>query len=149
MFVNLPVKDLNRSVDFFTKLGYSFDPRFTDANATCMIIGPDSFVMLLVEKFFKTFSLWYLKLMFWPHPLVLDYSRVPFVKAVKNVTFVDGTPRDYSRKVPSPVFGFLGIPKALIGAVAPLPLQLKQTQISNLRADETLRKLRPAPAAET
>ena len=79
------------------------------------------------------------------HPLVLDYTRVPFVKKVTNVTFVDGTLRDYSRKLPSPVFGFLGIPKALLGAIAPLPLQLKQTQITNLRADETLRKLR-APA---
>lgn len=76
------------------------------------------------------------------HPLVLDYARVPFVKKATSVTFVDGTLRDYSRKVPSPVFGFLGIPQALLGAVAPLPLQLKQTQITNLRADETLRKLR-------
>ena len=79
------------------------------------------------------------------HPLVLDYTRVPFVKKSTSVTFVDGTLRDYSRKIPSPVFGFLGIPQALLGAVAPLPLQLKQTQITNLRADETLRKLR-APA---
>lgn len=56
MFVNLPVKDLNRSVEFFTKLGYKFNPQFTDENATCMIVGEDIFVMLLVEKFFKTFT---------------------------------------------------------------------------------------------
>jgi predicted lactoylglutathione lyase len=56
IFVNLPVKDLNRSVEFFTTLGYKFNPQFTDENATCMIIGEDSFVMLLVEKFFKTFT---------------------------------------------------------------------------------------------
>lgn len=56
IFVNLPVKDLNRSVDFFTTLGYRFNPQFTDENATCMIVGEDSFVMLLVEKFFKTFT---------------------------------------------------------------------------------------------
>ncbi len=55
IFVNLPVKDLNRSVEFFTKLGYTFNKKFTDENATCMIIGEDIFVMLLVEKFFKTF----------------------------------------------------------------------------------------------
>ena len=56
MFVNLPVKDLNRSVEFFTKLGYTFNPQFTDENATCMIVGEDNFVMLLVEGFFKTFT---------------------------------------------------------------------------------------------
>ena len=56
IFVNLPVKDLNKSVEFFTKLGFSFNPKFTDENATCMIIGEDIFVMLLVEKFFKNFT---------------------------------------------------------------------------------------------
>jgi hypothetical protein len=56
IFVNLPVKDLNRSVEFFTKLGYKFNPQFTDENATCMIVSEDIFVMLLVEKFFKTFT---------------------------------------------------------------------------------------------
>jgi uncharacterized protein len=56
IFVNLPVKDLNKTVEFFTKLGFKFNPQFTDENATCMIIGDDIFVMLLVEKFFKTFT---------------------------------------------------------------------------------------------
>lgn len=56
IFVNLPVKDLKRSVQFFTKLGYTFDPQFTDDNATCMIVGENIFVMLLVESFFKTFT---------------------------------------------------------------------------------------------
>jgi uncharacterized protein len=56
IFVNLPVKDLERSVDFFTKLGYTFNPQFTDENATCMLIGENIFAMLLVEKFFKTFT---------------------------------------------------------------------------------------------
>ena len=55
IFVNLAVKDLNKSVEFFTKLGFKFNPQFTDENATCMIIGKDMFAMLLVEKFFKTF----------------------------------------------------------------------------------------------
>ncbi len=57
IFVNLPVKDLNKSVDFFTKLGYEFNPQFTDENATCMIVSEDIYVMLLVEKYFKTFML--------------------------------------------------------------------------------------------
>lgn len=54
--MNLPVKDLNETVDFFTKLGFAFNPQFTDENATCMIVNNDIFVMLLVEKFFKTFT---------------------------------------------------------------------------------------------
>jgi predicted lactoylglutathione lyase len=56
IFVNLPVKDLARSVEFFTKLGYTFNPQFTDENATCMVISEDIFVMLLVEKYFGTFT---------------------------------------------------------------------------------------------
>ncbi len=56
IFVNLPVKDLNKSVSFFTELGYTFDPQFTDENATCMIVSQDIFVMLVVENFFKTFT---------------------------------------------------------------------------------------------
>ena len=55
IFVNLPVKDLQRSVEFFTALGFSFNPKFTDENATCMIVDDNIFVMLLVEKYFKTF----------------------------------------------------------------------------------------------
>ncbi len=55
IFVNLPVKDLNKSIEFFTKLGFKFDQRFTDKNATCMVIGENIFSMLIVEKYFKTF----------------------------------------------------------------------------------------------
>jgi predicted lactoylglutathione lyase len=56
IFVNLPVKDLSRTVEFFKRLGFVFNPQFTDENATCMIINDNIFVMLLVEKFFKTFT---------------------------------------------------------------------------------------------
>ena len=56
IFVNLPVRDLARSVEFFGKLGYAFDPKFTDENATCMIIADDIFAMLLVEPFFQSFT---------------------------------------------------------------------------------------------
>ena len=55
IFVNLPVRDLQKSVEFFGKLGYAFNPQFTDENATCMIIGDDIFAMLLVEPYFRTF----------------------------------------------------------------------------------------------
>ncbi|WP_066833320.1 VOC family protein [Rufibacter ruber] len=56
IFVNLPVKDLNRSVEFLTKLGFTFNPEFTNEDATCMIVGENIFVMLLVEKFFQGFT---------------------------------------------------------------------------------------------
>ncbi len=54
-FVNLPVKDLAKARAFFTALGFSFDPEFTDENATRMIISDDTSVMLAVEPFFKGF----------------------------------------------------------------------------------------------
>jgi hypothetical protein len=56
IFVNLPVKDLNRSIEFFTALGFTFNPQFTDNTATCMIVSEDIFVMLLTEEKFKTFT---------------------------------------------------------------------------------------------
>ena len=55
IFVNLPVKDLNKSIEFFTKLGFSFNPQFTDENATCMVMGENIFAMLLTEQYFSTF----------------------------------------------------------------------------------------------
>jgi predicted lactoylglutathione lyase len=55
MFINLAVSDLQRSIQFFTELGFTFNPQFTDANATCMIIGEGCFAMLLVKPFFKGF----------------------------------------------------------------------------------------------
>lgn len=56
IFVNLPVKELARSVAFFTELGYQFNPQFSDENATCMVVSDTISVMLLVEKFFQTFT---------------------------------------------------------------------------------------------
>ncbi|MFE1626436.1 VOC family protein [Brevibacillus reuszeri] len=56
IFVNLPVKDLQASIEFFSKIGFEFNPQFTDDNATCMVINDHIFVMLLVEGFFKTFT---------------------------------------------------------------------------------------------
>ncbi|MFB8377848.1 VOC family protein [Paenibacillus taichungensis] len=55
IFVNLPVKDLKRSVDFFTKVGFEFNANFTDESATCMIIGDNIYAMLLVEDRFQSF----------------------------------------------------------------------------------------------
>lgn len=56
IFINLPVKDLDKSVSFFTNLGYSFNPQFTDEKATCMIISDNIFAMLLTETYFQTFT---------------------------------------------------------------------------------------------
>ncbi|GAB3437886.1 VOC family protein [Streptomonospora sediminis] len=56
MFVNLPVADLQTSVDFFTGLGFEFNPDFTDENATAMMVGSDAIVMLLVKDFFQSFT---------------------------------------------------------------------------------------------
>lgn len=56
IFVNLPVKDLKKSIEFFTKLGFTFNPQFTDETATCMIISDNIFAMLLVEGRFKDFT---------------------------------------------------------------------------------------------
>jgi len=56
IFVNLPVKDLNKSVEFFTRLGYTFNAQFTDETATCMIVSDDIFVMLLTEPKFQSFT---------------------------------------------------------------------------------------------
>lgn len=56
IFVNLPVKHLGRSVEFFSALGFTFNPQFTDDTATCMIVSDDIFVMLLTEEKFKTFT---------------------------------------------------------------------------------------------
>jgi predicted lactoylglutathione lyase len=56
IFVNLAVRDLKKSKDFFSTLGFTFNPKFTDDNAARMIIGDEAFVMLLGEPFFKTFT---------------------------------------------------------------------------------------------
>lgn len=56
LFLNLPVSDLQRSIAFFTGLGFTFDPRFTDETATCMIIGEDAYAMLLTAEKFAEFA---------------------------------------------------------------------------------------------
>jgi hypothetical protein len=51
----LPVRDLKKTMNFFNKLGFGFNPVFTDENAACMVISEDIYARLLVEKFFKSF----------------------------------------------------------------------------------------------
>ena len=102
IFVNLPVKKLDRSVEFFTKLGFSFNPQFTDETATCMVVSEDIFVMLLTEAKFKKFT---------PNPIcdatkstevlvcLSSESREEVDKMIRNAVAAGGTtynePLDY------------------------------------------------------
>jgi len=56
IFVNLPVKDLNRSMDFFKALGWTFNPQFTDVTAACLVISDDIYAMLLTHEKFASFT---------------------------------------------------------------------------------------------
>ena len=56
IFVNLPVKDLSKSMAFFRTLGFNFNPQFTDDTAACMVVSEDIFVMLLTQKKFQEFT---------------------------------------------------------------------------------------------
>ncbi len=56
IFVNLPVKDIARSMQFFRQLGFDFNMQFTDDKAACLVIGENICAMLLKEEFFKNFT---------------------------------------------------------------------------------------------
>jgi hypothetical protein len=56
MFVNLPVADLKKSMDFFEALGFAFNPQLTDDTAACMVISDENYAMLLTHEKFMGFS---------------------------------------------------------------------------------------------
>lgn len=56
IFLNLHVRELAKTKEFFSKLGFEFNPQFTDNNAACMIISETAFVMLLEKPFFQNFT---------------------------------------------------------------------------------------------
>jgi len=57
MFVNLPVTDLERAKSFYTALGFTINPLFTDHNAACVVVEEDhSYFMILVREYFQTFT---------------------------------------------------------------------------------------------
>lgn len=56
LFVSLPVRHLERSVDFFSKLGFEFDPQFSSDTTACIVINRDTRVMLAETGFFKTLT---------------------------------------------------------------------------------------------
>lgn len=56
IYVNLPVRDLPRTREFFSALGFTFEPKFSNDDAACMVIAENIFAMLLVEPFFRGFT---------------------------------------------------------------------------------------------
>src|SRR4051812_38036667 len=56
LFVNLAVRDVKKSMEFFSRLGFEFNPQFTHDKAACMIVSDEAYSMLLLEPFFKTFT---------------------------------------------------------------------------------------------
>lgn len=56
IFINLPVSDLQRSMDFYTAIGFTNNPQFTDKTAACMVLSEEIYVMLLTHPKFKEFA---------------------------------------------------------------------------------------------
>ena len=56
IFVNLPVKDLNKSKEFYTQIGFSINPQFSDETAACVVISEDIYAMILTHAKFKEFT---------------------------------------------------------------------------------------------
>lgn len=56
IFINLPVTDLKKSMDFYTKIGFTNNPAFTDDTAACMVLTEDIYVMLLTHKKLSEFT---------------------------------------------------------------------------------------------
>lgn len=56
IFVNLPIRDMQKSQAFFKSLGFTFNPQFTNDQGACMVVGDNIYVMLLVKPFFQGFT---------------------------------------------------------------------------------------------
>src|SRR5436190_6258987 len=56
VFINLAVKDLNKSMNFYTKMGFTNNPQFSDDTAKCMVWSEQIFVMIMTHEKFKTFT---------------------------------------------------------------------------------------------
>jgi len=56
LFVNIPVRDLDKSMEFFSTLGFAFNKQFTDDKAACMVVNEEAYFMLLTQPFFKSFT---------------------------------------------------------------------------------------------
>lgn len=56
IFINLPVKNLNESINFFKELGFKFNPQFSDETTSCMIISENIYALIMIEETFKSYS---------------------------------------------------------------------------------------------
>jgi uncharacterized protein len=56
VFINLFVKDLNRSADFYTQMGFTINPAFSDDSAKCLVWSEEIFLMIMTHERFKTFA---------------------------------------------------------------------------------------------
>jgi predicted lactoylglutathione lyase len=56
VFINLAVKDLQKSMDFYTALGFTNNPQFSDESGKCMVWSENIFVMIMTHEKFKTFA---------------------------------------------------------------------------------------------
>jgi uncharacterized protein len=56
VFINLPVKDIDRSMDFYTQLGFTINPQFSDDQTKCMVWSEAIFVMIMSHEKFKAFT---------------------------------------------------------------------------------------------
>lgn len=56
IFINLPVSDLKKSMDFYTAIGFTNNPMFTDETAACMVLTEEIYVMLLTHNKFREFT---------------------------------------------------------------------------------------------
>lgn len=78
--------------------------------------------------------------------LLLRLGRTPFIKRTDNLVFVDGVLTKFEGTRPSPIVGVLQIPKNILTAIVPLPLEIRQTQINNINAERELEELnKPSP----
>ncbi|MBZ0202475.1 MAG: hypothetical protein K8I03_05615 [Ignavibacteria bacterium] len=56
IFVNLPVKDLNKSIEFYKMLGYTLNLQYTGEHAACFVISETIYIMLLLNNYFKDYT---------------------------------------------------------------------------------------------
>jgi len=56
IFINIAVKDLHKSMDFYTALGFTNNPQFSDENGKCMVWSENIFLMLLTHEKFASFA---------------------------------------------------------------------------------------------
>ncbi len=74
--MHIPVDDLDASVAFFTKLGFTFNPLFTDETGTCMLVGEHAYFMLLTKPRFQEFTK--------GRPLADLHTQVPAMYAIST-----------------------------------------------------------------